>query len=279
MPSNDAQGSHVVAISHRTLSWAVTEVVRHLADDTGQLKIASGEHLAAVLATAFLGIRPTSVDASGGPDLVFDVTGRDRSTPLFPAVREDHARLLDFEVKSLPGSFREHDAALNRAIAPGNQPRNRAHSATFVSVNDIMRGPGRTMLDKARMQLDRKAGPGHSRNVFLISHFFDHPIVEVMDAPLLAHHLAPLDDCDDLDTVWVLLAPHSLVVWSTNLARWTNLIFGASDPGEIVPGDDEGLDLLQYIDLEFQRQAGLRSMSPYVYTFAVADSSSDDAAS
>jgi hypothetical protein len=48
-----AAGSHVVAIHHQTLSWAVHEVCRRLSvEDVHKLKVRSGEHIGTMLTTA-----------------------------------------------------------------------------------------------------------------------------------------------------------------------------------------------------------------------------------
>ncbi|HSV67396.1 MAG TPA: hypothetical protein VLJ59_16000 [Mycobacteriales bacterium] len=47
-----------------------------------KLKVASGEHLAAMLTAAFLGAAPVSVDGAGEADLVFDLTRREYDGPV-----------------------------------------------------------------------------------------------------------------------------------------------------------------------------------------------------
>jgi len=76
-----AVGSYVVSLHHQTLSWAVHEVRRALSiDDVHKLKIGSGEHIGAVLTTAFLGCAPIGVDRAGQPNLIFDLTRSMSST-------------------------------------------------------------------------------------------------------------------------------------------------------------------------------------------------------
>lgn len=267
MSSTDPTGSHGLAISHHTVAWAVSEIIRTLGvGEPAGLKVGSGEHLAAILTTAFLHTAPVAVDIDGGPDLVFDLTRRPTNTPMDAALggRAD-VRFADFEVKSLPGPFRAFNAALDRATAEGTEPQQTSFVAAFTAANDVLSGDGARMIEQAYRQLERKSGPDRSRNVFLIAHFFDHPVIEVTDAPLLAHHLAPLALPQDIDSVWVLFAPHSLVAWSGVLGRWTNLIYSAVDPGEEPLDGEERLDLLQLIELDFLEQTGTPMNSPYVF--------------
>jgi hypothetical protein len=76
------------------------------------------------LTTAFLGSAPISVDAgSGGPDLVFDLSRHVQGAPGDPALVGRAEGFADFEVKSLPGRYREFVAAINRAINAGSEPQ------------------------------------------------------------------------------------------------------------------------------------------------------------
>ena len=70
-----------------------------------KLKVRSGEHLAAILTTAFLGVTPHAIDTAGGPDLEFDLGARDDGllTSLFTSTA------VAFEVKSLDNGFRQFD--------------------------------------------------------------------------------------------------------------------------------------------------------------------------
>jgi hypothetical protein len=262
----DPRGTHIRAISHHTVSWAVSEVVRTLGDnDLKKLKVRSGEHLAAILATAFLGAPPVHVDTDGGPDLVFDLTrGVSAQRADADLIGRTDVQFADFEVKSLPGAFRKLDADLDKAIAAGAEPNPTSMTVTFVSANEVVRGAGQKEIEQARKQLARKSSPERARNVFLIAHFFDYPVVEIMDAPIVAHHLDSLDLAEGVDSVWVLFAPHSLTVWSAALGRWTSLLFDAIQPSEHFP-DTDRLDLLQQIDLEFLKQTGTSIASPYVF--------------
>ncbi len=48
--------------------------------------------------------------------------------------------------------------------------------------------------------------------------------------------LDPLEDVDDLDTVWALWHPNHLTMWSRKRDEWINLLFDLMNPDE-KPGD------------------------------------------
>ena len=271
-----AVGSYVVAIHHQTLSWAVHEVRRALSiEDVDKLKIRAGEHIGAVLTTAFLGCAPIGIDRAGQPDLVFDLT---RSMPTDSPISSlglANTQFADFEVKSLPGRFREFDAAIDRDLQRGNDPESRTFTAVVRSANDVLAREGRAAIDDALGQLNRKSEADHSKNIFLIAHLFDYPIVEMNDAPLMAHQLDPLVDVVGTDTVWVLWAPYCLTMWSAQDTKWVNLLFTAVNQDEDYQADMHGLDLLQHVEAEFLRQTGSKTNSPYVFRLnATADDAS-----
>ena len=74
--------------------------------------------------------------------------------------------VCQLEVKSLPGPFREFDAAINRALQRGNNPESKTFTAVFRSANDVLASEGRRMIDDALSQLDRKSEAGHSKTSF-----------------------------------------------------------------------------------------------------------------
>jgi hypothetical protein len=121
MSSEDVAGRLTVVIWNRTLWRAVDELVEKLTPkQLRKLKVRSGEHLAAILTTTFLRTAPTQVDTMGDVDLWFDLAQAQDPRPagILPA-RATHAA---FEVKSLPGGFREFDAASDRDAARGVDP-------------------------------------------------------------------------------------------------------------------------------------------------------------
>jgi hypothetical protein len=61
--TEDAAGRLTIGIWHRTLQWAVDELAKKLApEQLRKLDLRAGEHLAAILTTAFLLTAPTKVD-------------------------------------------------------------------------------------------------------------------------------------------------------------------------------------------------------------------------
>jgi hypothetical protein len=113
MVYEDVSGGLVIGKWHRTLRWAVDELVDKLRPERlRKLNIRAGEHLAAILTTAFLGTAPADVDATGGVDLWFDLPDPRESctVDIVPA----HMTNAAFEVKSLPGDFRKFDSRIDR---------------------------------------------------------------------------------------------------------------------------------------------------------------------
>jgi hypothetical protein len=108
-------GTRGIATSLANLRAAVDMLVDSVGvERLRKLKIRSGEHLAAIVTTCFLGSAPTQLDSDGGSDLVFDDyeatgwrAGVFSSKP--PA----------FEVKSLDGDFREFDSYIDRTLKQG----------------------------------------------------------------------------------------------------------------------------------------------------------------
>jgi hypothetical protein len=61
-------GTTVLAIGHRELQRSVEKLVASVGVETlSHLKVRSGEHIAAILTTAFLDVPPTAVDVDGLP--------------------------------------------------------------------------------------------------------------------------------------------------------------------------------------------------------------------
>lgn len=268
-------GSYVIVVWHRILPWAVTEVVRVLTiEKTRKLKVSSGEHLAAILATSVLATAPTSIDSAGGLDLVFDLTNSIPERRVHPRLGLGHASFADFEVKSLPGKFREFDAALDRFLEAGGTPDGKEFRVLVTSANTVLRNEERDMIRKAKRQLDKKSRPGHSKNVFLVGHLFDCMTVEFFEAPVvMAHLLEPLSDIEGIDSVWVLWGFGHLVVWSAEDQQWVNVIFGGSSD-DAAPNHDA---LFQQFEAEFLKQTNNPKGSPYLFDMTTLDEDDDDA--
>jgi hypothetical protein len=255
-------GTPIIAIYYKTVCRAIDEVIEALGPDaTARLKIDSGEHLAAIMATAFLGVAPCHTDVDGGPDLVFDLSSRPGRRFV---VGRDHAQFADFEVKSLPGPTRQYNAETNRAQRRGQQPRQTEFRTVFRAAADVVAAAG-PMIGKAAAQLEAKSSPERARVVFLVSHPFDHLYVEIMQT-FVAQHLPPLTDLPDtVDAVWLLLFPGHLIVWSVPEQQWATLHFTGTNAGEELPGADEGFEFLAAVDMEFGSRLGTTQPSPYAY--------------
>ncbi|MEU9758897.1 hypothetical protein [Streptomyces sp. NPDC047985] len=260
-------GSRFLAIAPITLPWAVDEIVRALsADDLKKIKITAGEHLAAILATTFLGTAPVGVEPDGGPDLVFDLTNTER--------KDDEARILGvsgatrvaFEVKSLAGGFRKFDAGIDRAVSNGLPPDGREHWSRVTTLDEAFREHGLPMIERAREQLEKKATQGESRHVFLVAHILDHPAIELLEFPFMAHELAPLTQVTGVDAVWLLWAPGHLAIWSAEREEWTNLLFDLQADGH--PSRHEDLSALQEVEALFLDAVSYTKGSPYYFVLS-----------
>lgn len=134
-----------------------------------KLKLSSGEHLAALLTTAYLGGFPVSLGLDGGVDLTFQANDSD-STFAPSLIGRDDAEFADFEVKSVPGDFRERNAVATRALEKGaDQP---SYLSMVVSANDVAEAAN-VMTAKAARQLKTKSSADRARMVFIVSHLFD----------------------------------------------------------------------------------------------------------
>ena len=241
----------MIAISHSLLSRAAADLASIDRETLRHLHVRSGEHLAALLLTAFLGHVPVEVDLDGGVDLRFDLQ---QPTPSGLDLGSSAA----FEVKSLPGAgFRKYEAQLPE---PDDHA---AHYVTVQSAADVLEDAA-PQLRSAADALTRKR-PAASRNAFLVIHPFDHLAVEIIDQPLLAHRLPPLAIAAELQlsTVWVLWVPDHLTMWSTTRDRWTEMLFRVFDPDHPEAGAGP-LSVLQEAEAEFLDASGLKG-SPYLF--------------
>ncbi len=247
-------GSHVLATWHRTLLWAVDEIVQQLSpNQLRKLKVASGEHLAAIISTTFLRVAPEEVDFSGGTDLHFRITDETRQQNSMESYGVNGDGRAAFEIKSLPGGFRKYRASAKLGDEYG---------AIITSVNDVLQ-QARPQIEAARSQLLSKSEEGTSRNIFLVVHLLDHPTVECLQETIIAHHLDPLNDVHDIDSLWVLWVPNHITLWSAQDHRWTNLIVNAINPDEDMEVDM--LSVLQDVENKYLAKVGHTGGSPYLF--------------
>jgi hypothetical protein len=264
MSSEESAGRLSVVIWYRTLWWAVDALAEKLPpEELGRLNVRSGEHLAAILTTAFLHTAPAEVDTTGGVDLRFDLSdARHRKATILPA----HALSAAFEVKSLPGEFREFDAGIDRDRARGVDTIGRGLDQGVRAANDVLHEAG-PWIRRGWDQLRRKTSRGTSMNVFLVIHPLDYVTAECLTEPVIGMYLDPLEDVGDLDTVWVLWAPDHLTVWSYARHEWINLLFDNMNPDETDERTRKPTPLatLQEAEQYFLTRTGHTGGSPYLF--------------
>jgi hypothetical protein len=220
------------------------------------LKVSSGEHLAAIFLSGLFGRIPSGFDDTGGPDLVFDACP---GKPWFPFTGPAF-----FEVKSLPGAYRRTLSTLARKERV-EQQAGTPFSLRLWTAAEVMTDARPTILRAERSLVD-KTPPRCSRNVFLITHPFDHFALDVAQAPTVSHLMPSELSYDALDTVWVFWPPGKLVMWSSATRIWTDILF-ATHGGEI-PYPDDTLSFIQNIELTYMATAGIEA-SPYVFNLGI----------
>jgi hypothetical protein len=231
------------------VEWAVTELARAAeAGSFESLKVRSGEHLALLLCTALLVTMPKEVDVNGGVDLSFDL--RDNR---FPVLTRKSARAA-FEVKSLPGPFREAEARMQLGDSFSCQVESAA--SIFERATPI--------LERAYWSLQRKAGPDILYNVFLIVHPFDGFAVELPRVVMANALPSPSPALDGLDSIWVLWIPEHLTIWSRESRDWTQVFYTCIDP-ETDQSEVQGLSALQDLEDDLLDRCGFEGASPYLF--------------
>lgn len=271
--ANDA-GRLTVVTWNRTLWWAVDELVEKLTPkQLSSLRVRAGEHLASILTTTFLRTAPANVDTAGDVDLWFDLAGAQEPRP--EELAAGRATSAAFEVKSLPGGFREFDAGIDRDKARGIDPIGRSIEGMVRPAKDVLHG-ARPSLDAARNQLLRKPrGEGTSMNIFLIVHPLDYLTAECLRDVVIGPYLDPLEDIGNIDTVWVLWPPHHLTMWSRERHEWINLMFDGMNRDEVVARQQQpvALPVLQEAEQYFLSRTGHTDPSPYFFaaTYGEAD--------
>jgi hypothetical protein len=197
------------------------------------------------------GSTPSAFDEKGEPDLLFASIP---DKPWFP-----FAAPVAFEVKSLPGEYRKVMSRLLEA-SEHEQAAGVRFDLRLWTAEAVMADACSTIM-KAQQSLLRKTPDEYSRNVFLITHPYDHFVPEML-ASSSGGSLMPVPaDCENLDTLWVYWPPSKLVMWSKLTEVWTDVIF-VGDAGTI--SSDETLTLIQSVELAYIGEAGLEA-SPYVF--------------
>jgi hypothetical protein len=264
MSSKNPVGGQLVAIGHRTLLWAVDAILQTVPpEELSKLNVRTGEHLAAILTTAFWGVAPNDIDTAGGVDLSFRAPRGDRplNSRVFPAGMTEAA----FEVKSLPGPHREWEQGLERDEARGLDPTGRVRAVgTIERANGVLL-EAHSSVRKAVNQLNKKTSAATSRNVFLLVHPFDHMAIECIENDVIGPLLDPLEGVNDLATVWVLWVPNHLTMWSGGDSEWIDLFFRVATPEELRTRDPDRLAMLQEAEAYYLERIGHAGRSPYLF--------------
>jgi hypothetical protein len=263
MSNKNLVGGRLVAIGHRRLWWATDAMLQTLAPETlTKLNVRAGEHLAAILTTAFLGVAPSDIDTGGGVDLSFPLphANRQLSRRVFPAGVTEAA----FEVKSLPGPHREWEHGIERDQERGLDATGRVLQGTIRRANDVLR-EALPSLSRASNQLQSKTSATTSRNAFLVVHPFDHMIIECIEHMIIGPLLDPLEGAGDLASVWVLWVPDHLTMWSRDDPGWIDLFFRAATPEEAQSHEPDRLAVLQEAEDYFLTRIGHTAGSPYLF--------------
>jgi hypothetical protein len=250
-PANSSiVGTRAIVVAPTALARAGA-AVGGLGPVTKNLKIRAGEHLAAILLTAFNG-PPSGIDSDGGLDLVFPGTQTD-----WPWSFEGETAAA-IEVKSFAGPFRR----IESTIQPGE-----GFTLELQRAGDILVAAS-SQIEAAMRALSRKAEPTWSRHVFLMVHPFDAIAIETLqDSPVISHLLPSLDVSVELDTFWLLLHPAILVRWSQRDRMWCDMIFNALDPEARTPSS-ESARYLQDVEDDFLLATDASERSPWLFGFS-----------
>ncbi len=220
------------------------------------LKIRSGEHVAAIVATMIHFEAPLAVDVDGGPDLQFGPS----ATWERPGVE------VAYEVKSIVGDFRKFDARLGDPGAP------QEFSTVIRTIDDIV-GQAAHVVRSADQNLAAKVSNDVSRNVILVLHPFDRFPIEITDMvseQLVGAGLSTRFFDTGLETVTlIVLPPGSIAQWTRKLNGWQSITF-VSDPDD--PAEDDEPPIMT-AESEFLVRLRPGVDSPYNVQFTV---STDD---
>lgn len=255
------RGNYVLAIYPQRVRFAANALLKYV--DRTQLrkvKIRSGEHLALILTTAFIGAIPRALDHSGGPDIEFDVSETEPDDLLRETVFTSTS--VAFEIKSPDAGYRKFEGAINADVRADRSPRNPQRSVMVQSAQTILE-QSQKWIQQARDQLAKKTTKGTSRNVFIVIHMLDFLPAEFMDG-ILAPALDPID-VPDLDSVWILWGANLLTVWSTQRQEWINFLFSATPNEEELQDLPDDMDFLQEVEREYLSGLGITDGSPYLF--------------
>jgi hypothetical protein len=244
------RGTAALLVVGQVLQVAAEELASHEVA-RAHLKVRSGEHLAAIFLCGLFGCMPSGFDRDGGPDLVFDSHPEKSWFPYeSPAA---------FEIKSLPGAYRERLSTLERGGA-SDVDVELPFDLRLWSAAEVMRDAHPT-LARAAQSLSAKTPSHYSRNVFLITHPFDHFALDVAQTQVAAPCMPEMGTYGGVDSIWVYWPPDKLVMWSSTTRAWIDIIFTVN-PEDQIP--DEQLSLIQNVELSYIFAAGIEA-SPYLF--------------
>jgi hypothetical protein len=227
------------------------EELAGLEDARAHLKVRSGEHLAAIFLCGLFGCMPSAFDHDGGPDLVFDSHPEESWFPFgSPAA---------FEIKSLPGAYRKKLSVLESGGA-SDVDVELPFDLRLWSAAEVMRDAHPTLV-RAAQSLVAKTPLQYSRNIFLITHPFDHFALDVAQSRTAGHCMPEIGNYDGVDSIWVYWPPDKLVMWSAATRAWIDIIFVANPEEQFL---DEQLSFIQNVELVYIFAAGIEA-SPYLF--------------
>jgi len=251
MTDNTGRGTPALLVVGGVLQTAAEALASDQAA-RAHLKVRSGEHLAAIFLSGLFGRTPSGFDYDGGPDLVFEEHGTKSWFPF--------ASPAAFEIKSLPGVYREKLSPLLRNESSGPEDAVPYQLRVWTAA-EVMLDAQPTLL-KAERSLVEKTPPQYSRNVFLITHPYDHFALDVAQCRIVSHLMPGEIGYDALDSVWVFWPPDKLVMWSRARQTWTDILFVTDDAEASDP--DDTLSFIQNVELTYMFAAGITA-SPYVF--------------
>lgn len=211
----DTRLEYLVAIGGDTLLAAARQLAHH--PDAIKLKVASGEHLAGIIFSAFVG-KIQALDADGGFDFVLNENA-DRSSG-------DTAETV-VEMKSVAGDWRQH----LRHIKLGQKYTIQIEDLACVLTDESPR----ILAAIEQLNLKMSSEDSRFREVFLAIHPFDRGTSAALSIKPDAWLTAPLPIPKQslaIDGLWLLLFPSLVARWSRKQQAWTRYVVGAGSPEE-----------------------------------------------
>jgi 23S rRNA pseudoU1915 N3-methylase RlmH len=218
-------GHEICAVHPQALAYAVEQL---LAIPTSvNLKIPSGEHLAAIWMTALHG-PPSHVDENGGIDLRWERSRGDDAWRFDPK-----SRVAAVEVKSSQGSRKRQWREEHKHMKIGESFQVKVEDAATILARQTR------LLERAIYQLDTKLANAPStaeRHVFLAINPLDGFALEAFDQQdmnlSIGHRLPHLQAGVRLDTLWVCFFPDLLARWSQRERKWIDIVIAGGPDGE-----------------------------------------------